>query len=242
MIPVFVRGHINFTVPSTPEGRNFEFTHQNISVSGVSGLPWGTLNRQDHFGLQVEVTVRIPTEQPLSFKTTATITRESTAFADHMGLRFNLPLETARSLAELIRKDGYFPTDYIRKYPRIPSLPIIRTFPLKALVMPRPDIPYPLSFDVLNLSPNGVLISTENQAAEQLRPSQKVDLILEPRGWFPMPIRLQGVICRVSEEVSPRSSNVSRSFGIKFSRVDEMNRTAFVDLLKDILERFKELA
>ncbi|MCM2277494.1 MAG: PilZ domain-containing protein [Oligoflexia bacterium] len=241
MLPVFVRGHINLTVRERSQTRNLEFTHQNISLAGVSGLPWEPLSREEQFGAKIEVTVRIPTARPLSFRTLATITREFTTFADHMGLRFHLPAEHARDLAEVIRTEGYFPTEYIRKYPRIPSLPIIRTFPLRALAMPRPDVPFPLSFDVLNLSPNGVLISTESQVSEQFRPGQKLDLLLEPRGWFPMPIRLQGLICRVGEEPNERTGNIVRSFGVKFAKIDEVNRTAFVDLLKDILERFRQI-
>ena len=116
------------------------------------------------------------------------------------------------------------------------------TFPLRALVYPEGGTSTNTPIALLtsgNLSPDGILLHTENQAALNVRPGDRLSLMLEPRGWFPMSIKVQGLVCRVSDEMNPQSGNLMRYLGIKFTKVDDVNRTAFLDLLKDILARIK---
>lgn len=241
MIPIFIKGQLRFTIDVGGKERELQFENQNVSTWGVAGLAWGPLSPEVHFGRTVQVSVEVPTGG-MSFRTEALITRESTRVGQHMGLKFNLAPEDNSRLAALIRSSGFFPTEYLRKYPRIPSLPMIQTFPLRAIALPDGSGEnLPITFDVENLSPNGVLLSSENQQTLAILPGAIMNLILEPRGWFPMPISAQGLVCRVSDELSPRTGNLTRTLGIKFTRIDEANRAAFVDLLKDILERFKTL-
>jgi hypothetical protein len=235
----FVKGHLAFTLDGKPQ----EFIHQNLSAFGVTGLPWGPLDPALHFGREVDVQVRIPAEKSAQFTTRATILRENTLFGSHMGLRFRLEPAARAMVESLVRKIGFTPTEYLRKYPRIPSAENIATFPMRVLGMPEgADLnhPLPTSFDVGDLSPNGVLLSTENQAAMEIAPGARIDLVLEPRGWFPHSVRVLGLVCRVSDEKHPTSGNLIRYLGIKFVRVDEPNRLAFLDLLKDILHRIKK--
>lgn len=235
--PVFVKGHLSFCL----DKQDFEFIHQNISVFGVTGLPWGPLNSRDHFSKEVMVSIRIASPAPLSILTRSEIMREHTTVGEHMGLKFFLEAESKAKLSALIQKHGFYPTEYLRKYPRIPANPSIQTFPLRALVYPEGGTANnaPMVFDVGNLSPNGILIHTENQSALNMRPGDRLNLMLEPRGWFPMSIKVQGLVCRISDELNPQSGNLIRYLGIKFTKVDDVNRTAFLDLLKDILEKIK---
>jgi hypothetical protein len=245
--PVFIRGHLTFSL----EGHTLEFIHQAVSTFGVTGLPWAPLDPIQHFGKEVTTQVRIPAQpQPLSFSCPARILREKTQYAEYMGLRFKLPADVRSQLESLIKKGGFYPTEYVRKYPRIPSDEQIQTFPLKAMGIPnqddlarsrRPSLSGdPILFDVGNLSPNGVLISTENQSAIDLLPGDRIDLMLEPRGWFPHKVEMEGTICRIGDEMVPATGNLRRYLGIKFSRIDHQNRQVFLDLLKDILERIKK--
>jgi hypothetical protein len=237
MLPVFVKGHLSFCL----EKQDLEFIHQNISVFGVTGLPWGPLNPRDHFGKEVMASIRITSPEHLSILTRAEIMRENTIVGEHMGIKFRFEKESLAKLAALIKRHGFYPTEYLRKYPRIPANVQIQTFPLRALVYPEGGTPNnaPLIFDIGNLSPNGILLHTENQAALNMRPGDRLNLLLEPRGWFPMSIRVQALICRISDEMSPHSGNLIRYLGIKFTKVDDVNRTAFLDLLKDILAKIK---
>jgi hypothetical protein len=237
LLPVFVKGHLTFTV----DQQDLEFIHQNISVFGVAGLPWGGLNARDHFGRAITATIRIAGTEPLSFWTKAHIMREYTSVGEHMGLKFQLEATVKAKLAALIEKTGFYPTEYLRKYPRIPANNQIQTFPLRALAVTEGESDKaPLILDVGNLSPNGVLLHTENQQALAIQPGTRLNLMLEPRGWFPMPIRVQGLVCRIVDELNPQSGNLIRYLGIKFAKVDDVNRTAFLDLLKDILGRIKD--
>ncbi len=247
IFPVFIRGHLTFTI----DGHTLEFIHQSISVFGVTGLSWAPLDPFAHFGKEIRVQVRIPAlPQPFSFTAPAHILREKTLYSDYMGLRFHLPPDVTKTLEELIRKGGFYPTDYVRKYPRIPSNEQVQTFPLRALGIPQTRRSKrgrtveatgdPIVFEVGNLSPNGVLLSTENQQAVDLSPGDRIDLMLEPRGWFPHKVEMEGLICRVSDELIPSTKNLRRYFGIKFSRIDDTNKAVFLNLLKDILERIQK--
>jgi hypothetical protein len=148
-------------------------------------------------------------------------------------------------MAEQIRRNGFYPTDHMRKYPRIPATSAISTFPLRALVVQQKlegelvNDNQPIVYDVGKLSPNGVLLATENQIALSIIPNQRLEMTLEPRGSFPHQVKVQGMVCRITDSPSFETGNLVRFLGIKFTRVDDLNRAAFLDLLKDILERMK---
>ncbi len=181
---------------------------------------------------------------PLDFETPATILREFTLFAEYFGLRFHLSGEQRSALEQAILAEGFLPTEHVRKYPRIPVMSAISTFPLRVTAVPAGQqnlFEAPLVFDVKNLSPNGVLLSTESQIALVLAPGQRLNLTLEPRGSFPLQVQVEGLICRVTDDLDPESRNLTRYLGIKFTRVDEVNRAVFLDLLKDILEKLKTI-
>ncbi len=235
--PVFVKGHLRFAL----DEKSFEFVHQNISSHGVTGLQWGTLDKIASFGRTVIVDVRVPGKPPLQFQTKAHITREASAGATQMGLRFELDSSIRKQLDARILESGFQPTEYIRKYPRIPSSQVIQTFPLRALVKSteKPGEPQ-IVFDVVNLSPNGVLLVTENQSALAMQPGGRLEISLEPRGWFPMPVAAQGVVRRISDELNLANRNLIRMLGVQFTSLDDVNRAAFLELLKDILERLKQ--
>jgi hypothetical protein len=236
---VFVKGHLSFTL----DGHTLEFVHQNISLFGVTGLPWDPLDSRVHFGKEVQVQLRIPGEPALQLKAPAFLLRELTLYAEHLGLRFALDPEQKSRLAAEIEKRGFVPTEYVRKYPRIPANWRVATFPLRVQVDPAPrDLGqelFPITLDVANLSPNGVLLTTENQMALSLAPNQRLNLVLEPRGWFPTSVKVEGLICRITDDLNPANGNLVRYVGIKFARVDDANKAAFLEMLKDILSQIK---
>ncbi len=248
---MFVKGHLIVLVA----GQSLEFIHQNISVFGVSGLTWSPLSPHEHFGKEAQISLRIPAKPDLLIKTRGYLMRERTISGEHMALRFALSTDDHQRLSAHIEKNGIYPTEYLRKYPRIPSTAEIQTFPLRALVLPPERIlaeaspdptqkgpTMPWVFDVGNLSPNGICLFTENQTTMAIAPGDRLHMSLEPRGWFPMQIRVEGLVCRVTEDLHPNSGNVVRYMGIKFVRVDELNRAAFLNLLRDILAQLKTTA
>jgi hypothetical protein len=210
----------------------------------VMGLPWEALNSREHFGMPVDAALTFQ-QSPEPLHTQAVIIREYSIAGEQMGLKFHMSPENRALLAELIRKNGFYPTDHMRKYPRLPATSSISTFPLRALVQTHKlegeatnDQP-PIIFDVGNLSPNGILLATESQLSLSIVPNQRLQMILEPRGSFPHQVKVQGLVCRITDSTHFETGNLTRYLGIKFTKVDEMNRAAFLDLLKDILERMK---
>jgi hypothetical protein len=240
--PVFVKGNIRFEL----NGQRYEFLQQLVSTGGVNGLPWGALSPTENFGAQLDVELEIVSDEPLSLEVRAHLTREYTTTTETMGVHFDLDPEQERTLGAYVARYGETPKDIPRKYPRIPSNTLIQTFPTHALVSANSSAALALTndqslvFDVVNLSPQGALLSTENQMALMMQPGEKVTIVLQPRGWFPTQIRLQATIQRVTDDVAGISGNLIRFMGVKFGKIDELSRTAFLDLLKDILEQLKE--
>lgn len=238
MHPIFVKGNLKFSM----DQEQLEFTHQNISIHGLTGLPWGALNPNDHLGKEAKGQVEIPSTPPITFEVELSILSEETLHSQSMGLRFHLNDAMKKTLSEYIEKYGFFPTEYIRKYPRMPSLRMIQTFPVLAITsfLNGGNRKETCTFEVNNLSPNGVLLTTENPFARSISPGARLEICLEPRGWFPIPVKMEGVVCRITDEVLPQSGNILRYFGVKFSKFDEVNRLTFIDLLKDILKDFSK--
>lgn len=244
---MIVRGHLTLEI----EGLILEYSHQSISSFGVAGLPWAPLHPNTHYGRVARASIVIPgataSSEPIRFRVDAIILKECTVYNEMMAIKFNFPPEDPgrERLQRALRTMGRLPTEHIRKYPRIPSQDAIQTFPLRAVLSPDPDAVRPgpkdsVVFEVENLSPNGVLVATENALSLHYKPADRVSILLEPRGWFPMAVRMDGMICRTLDDVSLASGNQIRRLGIKFSRMDEVNRTAFMGLLKDVLERIRQ--
>jgi hypothetical protein len=233
--PVFIKGQMALRF----EGQTLEFLRKNISVFGVTGLPWGPLNAQQHFGKPAEVSVKVASDDGFTFISPALIMREYTLYSEHMGVRLLLGTRERDELSQRISRHGFFPTDYIRKYPRIPSDPRIQTFPLH-VIGTLEESSQPIVFDVKDLSPNGLLISTENQAALKLTAGERLNIAIDPRGWFPAQIRCQAMVCRITDDLDAKTRNLTRYVGLRFSKIDDFNKSAFLDLMKDILARLKE--
>jgi len=231
--PIFIKGHLNLRVGNL----DLEYIHQNLSVFGVTGLPWEPLSPEVHFGKMVSVQLRIPGDDPLVIQCKAVITRESTLYAEQMGLRFVLDAQQKAQFQRVVSNRGVYPTDYLRKYPRIPVDLQIQSFPTRVVVS-LPD-GESVVCDVSNLIPFGILVHTENQAALMIHPGSLVRVTVEPRGWFPKSVTCEGMVCRVMDDRGRESQNIVRHLGIKFTQMDTDNKELFLMLLRDILNRIQ---
>jgi len=237
--PVFVKGDVEFQL----DDYSLQFKNRNLSVFGVSSLPWPPLSPERHFGCSVVARIRVMTPEGFEFKSNAYIVREQTATSQQMGLKFIMDEKNRDKFTEIIRAQGFYPTEYMRKYPRIPSSSRIQTFPLRIIgahVKPLMDSEQtPIIFEVYNISLGGVLIATENPLALTIEPNTRINIFLEPRGDFSIPITVEGMVCRASDDINLENGNLIRSFGIRFTKVSSENRVIFLELLKDILNRIK---
>jgi hypothetical protein len=234
--PIFIKGHLEFSV----DGHRIAFQDKAISLNGVTGLPWSPLSPKKHFGTSTIAQVTLPQANGAKFQVAATLTREQTLAHQYMGLRFGLDPASHRALSVVIEKHGFYPNDYIRKYPRIPSALSIQTYPLRVLAGPTHDSEMsPIVFDVRNISLGGLLLSTENPFALSILPGTLMELYLEPRGDFSIQVHMQATVRRIFDEKDVASKNLTRLMGLQFTRVDEENRNSYLELMKDILLKLK---
>lgn len=241
--PLFIKGMLTFTL----RGQSYSFRQQDISAVGASGLPWDGFDPVLDLGQSVDLTLRFPTEPPLNLQGKATITGEKSIGSSSMGLRFLLGPEQKALLKSHILTHGFIPTESLRrKYPRIPSLKIIQIFPMHALAYPPKEALPPnlevISFDVENLSPTGLLMTSESIATLHIEPGMRLRLTLQPRGWFPTAINTSVQICRIMDERSESSGNLKRRMGVRFLKIDDSHRTAFADLIRGIIDELRRIS
>lgn len=235
--PLFIKGHIKLAV----EGQVFEFLYQKISPNGLSGLP-GSQKLRQYFGNILNCVIQIPIpNDKVTLQAKAKVLREFTSLAENIALQFELTESQKSKFEHCVAQHGFCPASDLRKYPRIPSQEVIQTFPLRAMVIPitplEPTETAPIVMDVLNLSPNGVLLKTESPLALPILPNQRLKIVLEPRGWFPVQVEIEGLVCRITEDLNSKNQNLLRLFGIKFTKMSATNKVAFLDLLKDIISQ-----
>ena len=217
--PIFVKGNLEFTL----HNELVQLKNINISLFGVTSLPWNNLSPESDFGKKVIVNLRIALPQPIHMVADAILMKENTRKTELMTIKFDLTKANRDKLAQLIEKHGFFPPENLRKYPRIPSSEDIQTFPLRVVGNPVnkklsiDEEDFPIVFSVEDMSLGGILISTENPYALSITAGSYIQLFIEPRGDFSIPISLQGQVCRLMDEIHPRTGNLVRYFGLPVS-------------------------
>lgn len=221
-------------------GQGLLFRRVNISKFGASSIPWNPKTTGQNFGKEVPIEIRIESLK-VTFVGTASIFIQRTKGTQKTALKFNLSPTDREVFDTIIQQSGSTPLSSKRKFPRIPHSAYLSTFPLNMMVSSfETSLPgSPMSFEVEDLSPEGALISTENQNAATLAPGDHLSFTLEPRGWFTIPVNGECVIRRILEKVNPANGNINRSFGVHFNVLTAANKEAYYSLLKQILEQIK---
>jgi len=229
-----IKGDLDFGI----ESFNLKFINKNISTVGVIELPWQPLRPDKHFGSHIKVGITIREPEPLKFRTPAYITREKNSAGLWMGIKFVLEEKNREQLQKLIRRHGFYPKAFERKYPRIPVNPEMGALPLRAMgelsdIEGNDSAPYVL--DLHNISLGGILVSTENPFAMTLSPGDNLRIWLEPRGDTRERICVDTRICWTSEELNSKNGNLLRLMGLSFVKMDDTSKPVFMALLKKVL-------
>ena len=93
--------------------------------------------------------------------------------------------------------------------------------------------------EIENISPNGLLLKSESNLTSTIEPGERLNLLIDPRGWFPLQVKAQGIICRITEELNTETKNIIRLFGVKITHIDTTNKLTYLELLKDILKKLR---
>lgn len=231
--PIFIRANFTFELID----RDYNFLNHAVSVFGISGLRWPHFDPTGFVGQQVKVTVDVLAQQRFRFTTDALITAELTTDAVYLGARFYPGDGDKRRLAEAISREGFYPTNYLRKFPRIPAWPTISNVPLRTVV--KAEFDELVVFDIANISPNGILLLSENPKAAEYYAGSRLHAQVEPRGEPFKPFTFDGQVCRVLMDKNPSSGNINRYLGIRMLRIPDDEKTNFLEILQAVLHKMK---
>lgn len=241
--PKVIRGTMTVEI----DGQTLEYPRVHVTTSGVSGLKWPPLVPAKHFGKPVVCKVDISTpNQPCRFEVAGTITREMTARTERMGVKFHFRKpEIRNTINSFIEKSGVLPTDYTRKFPRIPSRQFTEEFKLAASVLATATAinpsPKRVSFQLGNLSPEGLLLSTRSDEARAIRPGDLVDIRIVNEGGILQfsDLRLRARISRITHELDPAAREEIWSLGVQFYRLEEHAKESYFKILETILKSLR---
>lgn len=231
--PVFIRANFTLII----QGKEYSFLNYPISSYGISGLKWPHFHPIDHVGEIIEIKLDVLAATRFSLATTARITAESTSDVTYLGAKFNLNNNDHLKLITAIKKEGTCPTHYFRQFPRIPARQDLATIPLRAIVKTANN--ELIAFDLANLSPNGVLLHTENPKAGLLLAGSRIQVQIEPRGSNFEPFQFAGLICRVMLEKNSTTQNLIHLLGIRITHLDEKSKNNFLSVLRTVINELQ---
>lgn len=229
---MFIKANFSFTY----EGKSYNFINQHISVYGVAGLKWGLFDARTVVGEQTALNIELLGGNKERIQTYGIFSAERTEDSVFLGIKFILEPKQKKILEDSIKLWGTVPTTHVRKYPRIPADSVISTMPQQCIISNKDDI---ITTAVANISPSGILLSSENPKIALIEPGTRLRGQLEPRGDFYMAINFEGTVKRVIEERTDSKKNTLRYLGIQFNYFDVGHKEAFVALLQDVLVRVK---
>ncbi len=236
--PLYVHGNIRFHL----DGHDLAYTKKPVSLFGVAGLPWHPLKPKEHFGMPVLCRIALASDPDNEITTRAHIIREQTESAQFMGLHFLWEPDQKAILEEAIRREGFLPAANQRKFPRIAFRETILSFPFKAMIYVKTAATRTeaqgIPFSIGNLSPEGVLLSTESKEAWELKPGSRVMIVFEPRG-YPQSIQVQARVQRIFDDIQPMTGKLIRSLGLHFTQFENHHQAHFKELLRDILHKLQ---
>ncbi len=96
-----------------------------------------------------------------------------------------------------------------------------------------------MEFEVENISPEGIMIFSENEAVFDLKIKEEISLTIDPGLNEPYPVQTQGSIRRILDDFNLGRRNAVRHVGIQFSSLPENEKKNLMTLLRDILLQIK---
>ena len=251
LAPKFLRG----TVWVSAGDSLGEYPRALISSDGVYGLRWPPFVPAKHFGKIVEIKMELSATSHLHrFEMQASVIHEYTMRSERMGLKFvHRDFAAHHRLVTLIQTQGHYPIEHERKHPRIPSTQFTHGFELRASGLALPSAlnstPQRIQYRILNLSPEGLLLQTNNANATAIRAGDLIDVLI--RGTSAGQTAALGIetdihaklkVFRCLHEIEFASQKEQWLFGLQFHRPDEATRRQYFKLLEGILNRIKSAA
>ncbi len=234
--PKFIKAKIKFQL----DDRTYDVGEQLINTDGVPAFKWEQFEPMDKIGKKCFVFGDIVAENlKYQFSCDALMTCEETAIRRDLGLNFLMEPQDAKNLSEIVAKNGILP-DYIRKFPRIVFLEQVGNMPARAILRQKlSDQTVDVVADVTDLSPTGFQVANEDVRCSLVIPSEKWDIIFQPRGDFATPITLSAEVKRIRHAMNPISGNMRRYFSMQIVAIGNQDKLLFAELLRKVVTRFK---
>jgi hypothetical protein len=117
-----------------------------------------------------------------------------------------------------------------------------KTFPSYAAVDTDDDALkgfFPAVLRVMDVSIKGLLLESQEIITPKLTPGLPLTITLEPRGWFPAPVRSRAVVRRVIDTISIETRKTVRYLGVELLKMDPANQELYKKLLQSIVDDMK---
>ncbi|MBI2606368.1 MAG: PilZ domain-containing protein [Deltaproteobacteria bacterium] len=242
-VPTFVHSNVRLTIAD----REYAFLNQPLSIYGIAGIRWPHFDPTSHAGEFLKLNAQVLCKQPYTLDLGGHITVEE-AFSEqtkkttyYLGVHIEMRAEDRERLSKTIAAEGFVPESYTRKFPRIPASSDIPDMPLRALA--RAPTGVAISFEIMNLSPSGILLCSDNPNAAAFAPGAGIHVEVEPRRLSLDPFKFDGLICRrTTDRLSGKAGTLRRLFGIRFTNISKEHKQVFLDTLRTVLLRLQGTA
>ena len=233
--PRFVKGKVRFVY----ENETFDVGEHLLNLNGIPGFKWTRFEPMDVVGKACRASVSLSSSTPFEFSCDATMTCEEVTGRTDLGIAFNITQADGMKLGEIITKEGVLP-EYARKFPRIIFLENVGVMPSRAILKQSIGSENTeVVGDIVDMSPTGIQISTEDMRCAVTIPGEVWDVILQPRGGFASPVVFRGEVKRIIHSVDPKSYNAKRYFSMAITQITNEHKTMFTDLLRQVVTRIK---
>ena len=222
-----------------PSANNKKYSFENCRISRheVSGVNLEQIEFPFKIGTIVTLNIRLIHAENSKLKIKASVFRSTTPDGTRLGLSFQPDEFQAELIDKYISQHGNWEMNYLRTSPRITVTKALPLIPVWATVYADEsqtgfDHLKSTVLEILDISPFGMLLTSECRNSFSWNAAEFVHIFLEPRGSQSQKIRLYGQIVRITDGISWNSGNQFRTIAIKLVESAHVEPTAFHDFFR----------
>lgn len=204
----------------------------DLSISGIYGVSIPEIDPIKYVGDTIPIRVEVKCTIPFEMSLNATVAAVISTDASSLEFKYVLNDEAREKLRVVIQSEGFEPTRHIRKYPRIPANGNLPSMPAHAIVQLQQGL---IVFDVANMSPNGILLSSESPRAAMIMPGATINVQVEARGNLFNTFEFKGTVRRLELYRHSKSLNIVYAIGVRFDSFPDGNKAEFLEVLKTVV-------
>lgn len=205
----------------------------DLSAGGIYGVSIPEIDPIKYVGDTIVIRAEVKCAVPFEMSFSATVAAVISTDSSFLEFKYVLDDEAHKKVSAIIAKEGFEPTRHTRKYPRIPANGKLPSMPAHAIVQTAQGL---VVFNVANMSPNGILLSSESPRAAMIMPGNIIDVQVEARGNLFNSFEFRGMVRRLEIYRHPDSQNIVYAIGVRFDSFPENNKAEFLEVLKTVVQ------